>query len=191
MRLMLKSATALIAAGLLCASGADAHIVGEHAGGFAAGAAHPFLGLDHVLAMLAIGLWTAQAGARRSWAIPPSFLIAMAAGGALALSGFAMPHVEAGIAASVLILGLIVAAALRLPASAGAAVAGIFALLHGYAHGAELPIMVAPAAYAAGFLAATVVLIASGYAVGRLLGNRLVRIAGLCVAVTGAAMLVG
>ena len=191
MRLTLKSVATIAAIGLLSASGADAHVFGEHAGGFVAGAAHPFSGLDHVLAMVAVGLWAAQSGARAPWAIPLAFLAAMGAGSAVALAGFALPHVEAGIAASVLVLGLVVAAALRLPVSAGAAVAGMFAAFHGYAHGAEFPAMVAPVTYAAGFLIATAALIGAGYASGRRLGSRAVRFAGVCVAVTGAAMLAG
>jgi urease accessory protein len=189
MRLNRSTAASAAVVGLLLASGADAHVFGEHAGGFAAGAAHPFTGLDHLLAMIAIGMWSAQGDARSAWAVAVSFVAAMAAGSALALGGFALPHVEAGIAASVLVLGLIVALAVRLPLLAGVALSGAFALFHGYAHGAELPAMGSPFAYAVGFLLATAALIATGYAVGRTLNARLLRLAGLCVAAAGAAFL--
>jgi len=189
MRLNRSTAASAAVVGLLLASGADAHVFGEHAGGFAAGAAHPFTGLDHLLAMIAIGMWSAQGDVRSAWAIAVSFVAAMAAGDALALGGFALPHVEAGIAASVLVLGLIVALAVRLPLLAGVALSGAFALFHGYVHGAELPAMGSPFAYAAGFLLATAALIATGHAVGRLLNVRRLRFAGLCVAAAGAAFL--
>jgi urease accessory protein len=189
MRLNRSTAASAAVVALLLASGAEAHVFGEHAGGFAAGAAHPFTGLDHLLAMIAIGMWSAQGDVRPAWAIAVSFVAAMAAGSVLALGGFALPHVEAGIAASVLVLGLIVALAVRLPLLAGVALSGAFALVHGYAHGAELPAMGSPFAYAAGFLLATAALIATGCAVGRMLNVRLLRFSGLCVAAAGAAFL--
>ena len=189
MRLNRSTAASAVVVGLLLASGADAHVFGEHAGGFATGTAHPFTGLDHLLAMIAIGMWAAQGDARSAWAVAVSFVAAMAAGSALALGGFALPHVEAGIAASVLVLGLVVALAVRLPLLAGVVLSGAFALVHGCAHGAELPAMGSPLAYAAGFLLATAALIATGYAVGRMLNVRPLRFAGLCVAAAGAAFL--
>ena len=175
--------------GLLCASGAAAHGFGEHAHGFAAGIAHPFTGLDHLLAMLAVGLWAAQLDTRAARSVVVAFLVAMAAGSVLAVAGVPLPHVEFGIAASVLVLGLVIAVALRLPLSASVALSAAFALFHGYAHGAELPLMLAPAACAAGFLLATAALIGTGCIAGRMLAIRPVRMAGLCVAVTGVALL--
>jgi urease accessory protein len=189
MKVNRSTAASAAVAGLLLASGAEAHVFGEHAGGFAAGVAHPFTGLDHLLAMIAVGMWAAQGGARSAWGVAPSFVAAMAAGSALALGGFALPHVEAGIASSVLVLGLFVALAVRLPLLAGVSLSGAFALFHGYAHGAELPAMVSPFTYAVGFLLATAALIAGGCAVGRMLNVRLLRFAGLCVAAAGAAFL--
>src|SRR4051794_24531968 len=92
---------AIASIGLFCASGVNAHVFGEHAGGLAAGAIHPLLGIDHLTAMVAIGLWAAQAqrvGTRASWLIPLAFLAAMSAGATIALTGIALPNVEAGVA---------------------------------------------------------------------------------------------
>jgi urease accessory protein len=189
MRLNRSIAASVAVAGILVASGADAHVFGEHAGGFGVGFAHPFGGLDHVLAMIAIGVWAAQFGARTNWAMPLSFLAAMVAGGALAIADLPLPHVDAGIAASVLMLGLLIAIAIRLPVAVGALLSAAFALWHGYAHGAEMPAMISPAGYALGFLLATSALIGIGLVVGRTLGGRSVRLAGLGVAAAGAALL--
>ena len=189
MGLYRSTAASAAVVGLLLASGADAHVFGEHAGGIYAGTAHPFTGLDHLLATIAIGMWAAQGNVRSARAVAVSFVAAMAAGSVLALGGFALPHVEAGVAASVLVLGLFVALAVRLPLVAGVALSGAFALFHGYAHGAELPNMGSPFAYAVGFLLATALLTATGCTAGRMLNARLLRVAGLCVAAAGAAFL--
>ena len=151
----------------------------------AAGFVHPFLGLDHLLAMLAVGVWAAQLGGRWVWAVPFAFVSAMAAGGALAFAGIALPIVEPAIAASVLVLGLVVALRVRLGASA-LPLAGLFALFHGAAHAAEIPADASPVVYAAGLLLATALLHAAGIALGMLPRSR---VAGIPVALAGAWLL--
>ena len=134
--------------------------------GFLAGIAHPLLGLDHLLAMLVVGVWAAQAGGRARWFLPASFLALMACGALFALNGHAPPRIEAGIAASLMVLGLLCTMALRLPLSMAMGITGAFAFFHGAAHGSELPALAQPAAFAAGFLLATAALHAAGLAIG-------------------------
>ncbi len=174
------------------------HPGGEaHDAGFAAGFAHPFGGFDHLLAMLAVGLWAVQFAARTEnraalWLLPAAFVLPMGAGFLLALNGIALPGVEAGIALSVLILGLAVAFAARPPLVAAMVVTAGFALFHGFAHGAEMGDGVA-STYAAGMLLATALLHAVGL-VGALLSQQvatpvLTRAAGVVVAVAGVVIL--
>lgn len=160
----------LFAAVLLGApvSAAQAH-TGHAADGVLAGMLHPFGGLDHVLAMIAIGIWavqTARCDRRAVWLVPLAFVAVMVAGGALAVAGLRLPLVEVGIVGSVVVLGAIVLTAPRLPVWMPIAVAGGFGLFHGFAHGAELPAGAAPGAYVAGFVAATAVLHGLGVAIG-------------------------
>ena len=169
-----------------------AHTGAEHALSFAAGFKHPLTGLDHMLAMVAVGLWAGLVGGRALWVWPVAFVGVMVLGGSLGFSGIAVPMVEAGILASVVVLGLLVLAAARVPVAAGAALVAAFALLHGHAHGAELPSEVAAASYAAGFAIATAILHAIGLGVAHIASNangRLaVRAAGGLVAATGVAL---
>lgn len=151
---------------------ASAH-PGHSTGGIVAGAAHPLLGIDHVLAMLAVGLCAAQMGGRAIWLLPVTFLALMGAGGALGLHGHPIPMLEQAIAASVLVLGLMVATGANLKLPWAGALVGVFALFHGYAHGSEMSAGVAPAQYAAGFLLATAALLLAGVALGRLLTRHL------------------
>ena len=139
-----------------------AHTGLEHAVSFASGFKHPWTGLDHMLAMVAVGLWAGLNGGRALWAWPAAFVGVMVAGGALGIAGIPVPMVEPGILASVIVLGLLVLAAARLPVALGAALVAVFALLHGHAHGAELPAQAAAATYAAGFALATALLHAPG-----------------------------
>lgn len=174
--------------GLVLASGAQAHPL--HAGGsLFAGFAHPLLGPDHLLAMIAVGAWSAQLGGRARYALPLTFVSIMAVGAALAVNGVALPSVEAGIAASLLALGLLVAFAARLPLAAGMALVAAFALFHGHAHGAELPAMASAATFAAGFAVATALLHGAGIAFAQLARAHAVRIAGAAVAITGVGLL--
>jgi len=133
----------------------------------AAGFVHPFTGLDHLLAMLAVGLWAAQLGGRWIWAVPLAFVGSMALGGALGFAGVKLPLVEPTIAASVLVLGLLVALRVRLRWS-GLAVVGAFAVFHGIAHAAEMPAEASTLFYAVGFVLATALLHAAGVALGML-----------------------
>lgn len=173
---------------------ARAH-VGLHADGTLAGLAHPFSGLDHVLAMVAVGVWASALGGKARWIVPAAFVTVMAAGGLLGISGVALPMVETAIAVSVTVLGLLVAFEVRVPTPAAAAIVGICALFHGHAHGAELPAMSNAIGYVAGFLAATVTLHAAGIALGALrfgrAGQIAARLAGGVVALSGAALLAG
>ena len=116
---------------------AAAHVGVGPAGGLVSGLAHPLGGLDHLCAMIGVGLWAAQRGGRAMWLVPLAFLGVMAIGGLIGMMGLAIPMVESGIVASVLILGCLVAAAVRLPLLATAGLVGLFALLHGHAHGLE------------------------------------------------------
>jgi urease accessory protein len=178
--------------------------------GLMAGISHPIGGLDHLLAMFAVGLWAAQQQGSARWALPSTFVGTMLLGGLLGFEGLNLPALEGGIAASVLALGLAVALAVRPPLSVamGLAVAlavrpplsvamgatAVFALFHGVAHGLELPDMSSPWAYAAGFVAATALLHGLGYAVVRVLPQAaapLVRMAGAASAATGVWLLAG
>jgi urease accessory protein len=136
---------------------------------FADGVAHPFQGLDHLLAAVAVGLWGAQRGGRALWALPAAFLVAMVAGGAAAAAGIAFPAVEPVLLASVLVLGLAVASAARPPLAVAIGVTALFALAHGNAHGSET----AGAAAFAGIVLATAALHAVG--AGLALGAAAVR----------------
>jgi urease accessory protein len=179
-------------AALLAANAAQAHLISAQGAGFAAGFAHPFSGLDHLLAMVAVGLWAAQLGGRARWLVPLAFMGAMAAGAGLALAGVRLPAVETGIASSVMILGLLVAISARLPAVTSAVLVGAFAVFHGHAHGTELPQAASEALYGAGFLLATAALHATGLGLGAALHRRLasawLRALGGGIAAIGAVM---
>ena len=175
-------------AAMLIPYGAYAHVLNE-SGGSIAGFSHPFFGADHVLAMLAVGFWAAQTGARAMWAVPLTFVSMMGGGALVALAGIPLPVVESGTAASVLVLGLLVAFAIRLPLAAGMMVTGAFAVFHGHSHGSELPAMASPWLYVAGFLAATGLLHVSGIVTARVLNAKRLRFAGACVALAGAALI--
>lgn len=157
----------VLAAALLGASGAALAHPGHGVSGFAAGLAHPFTGMDHLLAMVAVGIWAAQSGGRRVWLLPATFMTLLLAGAGVALQWQSLPLVEAGIAASVLALGLLVSLSMRLPAALSVGVTAVFGFLHGYAHGLELPASAHPATYALGFLAATAFLHLSGIGVSK------------------------
>lgn len=181
--------SALLASVLILLSApASAHLLGMHGAGFDAGLIHPFTGLDHLLAMLAVGMWAAQQGGRAQWSIPLAFVAMMTLGGILALTGVHLPMVETGIATSVLVLGLLVTFSARLPLAAGATLVGIFALFHGHAHGAELPLAASPVEYALGFILATAALHGIGIALGNHMKKGslpLLQLSGAAVAATG------
>lgn len=156
-----------------------------HAGGWSQGLAHPFSGLDHLCAMVAVGLWASQMGGRAAWLVPLSFVAVMALGGLLGMAAIALPFAGTGIVISLLALGLLIAAAVRLPLVLSAIIAGVFALFHGYAHGAEMPLGASAFVYALGFMSASVLLHLSGFAFGMLARAQLQRIAGAAVTMTG------
>jgi urease accessory protein len=161
---------------------------------FSAGFMHPLLGLDHLTVMIAVGLWAAQKGGRALWAWPLAFVGVMLVGGILGMAHVAVPFVEPGILASVVALGLLVAAAADLPVGVGAAIIGMFALLHGHAHGSEIPETAGGVEYAAGLALATASLHLVGIGAGLTFGTRfrtLVRAAGAAVALIGVGLALG
>lgn len=171
---------------------AAAHAFGAGGAGLLDGLAHPLVGIDHLLAMLAVGWWAAQGERRCLLLVPAAFITAMIAGAVLALAGVALPHVEAGISASLLGLGLMVALAIRLPLSAGTAVIAVFAVFHGHAHGGEMQAAAAPVFYGLGLVVATGALHAAGMATDLVVRRPwLTRAAGAATAVTGLVLAAG
>jgi urease accessory protein len=194
-RFNLRSLAAIGAAATgVLASAAQAH-PGHATSGFLSGFSHPLSGLDHMLAMLAVGLWAWQLGAKNKsalWAVPATFVGVMALGGVLGASGVALPLVETGIVASVLVLGVLIAAAARLPLTASVAIVAFFALFHGFAHGAEMPQSASGAEFGAGFVAATAMLHFAGIGAAALIQKAqarpqlvLMRGAGAAIALAG------
>lgn len=179
----------LAAAGALLPPIAHAHTGGGEAGGFMHGLAHPASGPDHVCAMLAVGLWAAQMGGRAVWAVPLTFVGVMSLGGVLPMLNVGLPFVEQGIVLSVLMLGVLIAASIRLPLRLGGGMVALFALWHGHAHGTEMPEPASAIAYALGFMLATASLHVAGIAFGlgmqRLARERVVHIAGVGIALCG------
>ncbi len=172
-----------------------AHLNPAEHGSFAAGLSHPVFGLDHILAMVAVGLWAAALGGRAIWALPVSFVGAMMVGFAAALACMGLPFVEPMILVSVLALGLAVALSLRLPVAAAAGIVGIFALFHGHAHGGELGAAGA-LAFGAGFAISTALLHAVGIALalaaGRAIsGSKVLQGLGWATALGGLWVIVG
>jgi len=181
-------------AGLLILSTAmpaSAHVGHGEVDGIVHGFMHPIGGLDHMLAMVAVGLLAALLGGRALWMVPAAFMVMMAAGAGLAMTGVELPFVELGISASVVALGVAVALQIPLPIMAAMAIAGFFAIFHGAAHGAEMPVDASGASYAAGFLAATALLHLAGIGLGmglsRLVSTNdaLSRVAGGAIAMAG------
>ncbi len=190
--------SAALATLILAPSMAFAHTGVGDTVGFAHGFSHPLSGLDHILAMVMVGVLAWQLGGRAVWIVPTTFVGVMAVGGALGMMGIAVPFVETGIALSVIVLGAVIAFNIRAPVAAAAAVVGLFAIFHGHAHGAEMPAAAGGMAYAAGFLIATAVLhiagIAMGYALARIgesKGAFFTRAGGGIAALAGVALLSG
>ncbi|HWW99611.1 HupE/UreJ family protein [Collimonas sp.] len=186
------SALAIAALGI---GSAFAHPGHPDAFGFNDGFAHPFSGLDHLLAMLAVGLWAAQNKRSALWLLLLAFPLMMVAGALLAFAGVALPGVETGIAASVAVLGLLIAFAIRMPLWASATVVSVFAVFHGYAHGSELPHGASALWYGVGFVAATVLLHLSGLTIGLVarqkMASQAVRVGGIAIAAVGGYLLSG
>jgi urease accessory protein len=150
---------------------AHAHVGAGPIGGFTAGIAHPFTGFDHLMAMLAVGIWGAQMGGRSVWTLPATFPLVMTIGGVLGMAGVPLSHIETGIALSMLVLGGAIVLAWRPPEWVAIAVIAVFAICHGYAHGVELPNAADPAAYATGFVVATGTIHLIGIGIGLSLGK--------------------
>lgn len=177
----------------LSLTGLLAHIQGDEATGLLSGLQHPVSGLDHVLAMVAVGLWGAQLGAPAIWLLPVTFPMVMAFGGMLGLIGFSLPGIEVGIAVSAIILGVMVGLEAKPPLWVAAVAVGFFAIFHGHAHGAELPPGADALLYSIGFVIATGCLHAAGIGIGLIhrwpAGKVALRLTGLAVAMAGGCFL--
>jgi urease accessory protein len=184
------SAQALALLAACWAQAASAHVQRAEAAGLLTGLLHPVSGLDHVLAMVAVGLWGAQLGMPAIWVLPVAFPLVMALGGLLGFLGVPVPGVEVGIAASAIVLGAAVAFELRAPLVIAALLVGCFAIFHGHAHGTELPPGQSALLYSLGFVIATGCLHAVGIGIGtvhsRPWGRQLLRAAGAAVSAAGA-----
>ncbi|UAW96928.1 HupE/UreJ family protein [Halopseudomonas nanhaiensis] len=154
-------------------------------GGLFSGLIHPLAGLDHLLAMLAVGLWGAQLGGRARWVLPSLFVVFMLAGAGAGVAGIAVPGVEEVIVASVLALGLLLLWARRVALAPGAVIVSAFALMHGVAHGAEMPVDAGMAYYMLGFALSTALLHLAGIGVGSWRASGIARLAGAGIALAG------
>lgn len=179
----------------LAATSAHAHTGEGISGGFLSGLTHPIFGWDHVVAMVAVGLWGAVLGRPAIWILPIVFPLVMAFGAALGVGGIPVPYIEAGIALSGVVLGLLIVFLVKAPMPVAAVLVGLFAIFHGHAHGTELPEAANPIAYAVGFVIATGLLHLFGILFGTLMaseaGKLAIRAGGALIALVGAAFLVG
>ena len=170
---------------------AEAHTgVTQH--GFMSGLAHPFIGLDHLLAMLAVGIWAGKMGGKANWRIPLAFIVIMAISALFSQGLASMPLIENGIAVSLLLLGLFIVLAIKLPVAMGMMVVSLFAIFHGVAHGVELPVAASPLWYVSGFILATALLHATGVIAAASHSDKslvIVRLTGALIATTGGFML--
>lgn len=180
---------------LLVVHAAEAHTGSSMSGGFSSGFIHPILGWDHVAAMVAVGLWGAFLGNPAIWLLPVVFPLVMAFGGALGVLGIPLPGVETGIALSAIVLGAMVAFAVRPPIWFAALIVAVFAIFHGYAHGTELPESANPLSFSLGFVIATGLLHLCGIALGLLTrwpaGTVAVRTGGGIIMLAGLGFLAG
>jgi urease accessory protein len=178
----------VLAAILFAPALAQAHVASGQ-NGFSHGFCHPLNGLDHLLAMLAVGLWAAQIGGRSVWFVPGTFVSVMVFGGYLGMKGIELPWVEPGILASVLVLGLCIATTVRLPQFYSVLLVGFFALYHGHTHGSEMPSTVSSLEFAVGFSLATTLLHGAGIVFGlgiqRMLSTPAIRFAGGMITCAG------
>jgi urease accessory protein len=177
---------------------ASAHTGVGDASGFMHGVMHPIGGLDHVLAMVTVGLFAAHLGGRALWLVPASFVTMMSLGGVLGIYGVPIPFIEIGIALSVAVLGTAVALQTSLSLTAAMGLVGLFAIFHGHAHGTEMPLEASGLTYAAGFLLATAALHAVGIGLGLAVSRcaqgtarRISQVSGAGIALAGVALLFG
>jgi urease accessory protein len=187
---------ALLCLLLVWSQNASAHILeGDAAGGFISGFEHPISGLDHIVAMVSVGLWGAQLGAPAIWLLPVTFPIVMAFGGMLGLMGVPLPYTEVGIAFSAIGLGAVVAAEARPPLWVAALLVGFFAIFHGHSHGTEIPPDENGVLYSVGFVIATGLLHLAGIGIGLIhrwkAGQMILRLGGAGVAAAGGWFLAG
>ncbi len=189
-----KSRLLLLPVLLLIPSLVFAHTGVGLTSGFWFGFGHPFGGLGHILAMLAVGIWATQMSDKAIWAVPMTFVGVMLIGGVLGIAGFAIPFVETGIVISVLILGLLIAIAARFPLAASALIVALFALFHGHAHGEEIPAAVTGFSYGIGFALSTIFIHATGIGFGLLFKRtervQVVRYAGAAIMLLGVYLLI-
>jgi urease accessory protein len=187
---LLKARSAAVVFALMLPLEAFAHTPAEVALGLRSGLLHPITGLDHVVAMVAVGLWGAQLGAPAIWILPITFPLVMAAGKLLGLANVPLPGVEEAVALSGIALGILVALHARPPLWVATLIVGAFAIFHGYTHGRELPHAADPLAYGAGFVIATGLLHLCGILIGLMvrwpLGERAVRACGAAIGCVGA-----
>lgn len=164
--------------------------------GFLAGLIHPVLGYDHLLAMLSVGILSAQIGGRAIWTVPTTFVTVMALGGTLGMIDTGLIAIEMGIAASLVLLGLVIAAERKLPILIAMGGVGFFAVFHGYAHGTEMPETAQPMLYALGFLTGTAVIHIAGVVIGDIArhyerGKLILRVGGVFIALIGVLFMTG
>jgi urease accessory protein len=166
---------------------AGAHSMGAEGAGFITGLAHPFMGLDHLLAMIAVGIWAAQIGGGAVWRLPLSFIAMMAVAALISASSFSLPTLGPLIAGSVVLLGLMVVFAIRLPVNLSMSLVGLFAVFHGYAHGLEIPQASSAIQYGSGFVLATALLHLIGIGLGKVAYRRhlLSRLSGTIITLAG------
>ena len=194
MDLISKSAVVLLIVLTLLPGIVNAHLIGGN--GILSGVSHPFLGLDHMLAMVAVGIIAVRAGGKAVFGLPMTFVSFMVLGGALAVLGLPLPGVEAWIAISLLVFGIMVALTKKLPMNIAFACVAIFALFHGHAHGEEIPAIASPALYALGFVISTTLLHLSGaltayFAQRTVFAQKVFHLAGAAISITGLILLVG
>jgi urease accessory protein len=172
-----------------------AHTTGGAIGGLGSGLGHPFIGLDHLLAMLAVGMWAYQLGGSSMWKVPLAFVLTLLVGASIGLTGLSLPFIEPVIAASVMVFGLLIAMRSRVTPVLASMLVALFALFHGYAHGIEMPLAASPLTYVAGFSLATIGLHGLGvmlaYVIHRTTHTMLLRVGGFGLAGTGLLLLVG
>jgi urease accessory protein len=172
-----------------------AHTTGGAIGGLGSGLGHPFIGVDHLLAMLAVGMWAYQLGGSSMWKVPLAFVLTLLVGVSIGLTGLSLPFIEPVIAASVIVFGLLIAMRSRVAPVLASMLVALFALFHGYAHGIEMPLAATPLTYVAGFSLATIGLHGLGvifaYVIHRTTHTMLLRVGGFGLAGTGLLLLVG
>jgi len=185
----MKTKILLLLALLFSSTNLFAHPLLGTQSGFSNGFFHPLSGLDHILAMLAVGIWAAQMGGKAKWIIPITFVGIMSVGGMLGMNNISLPFAEIGILVSVIVLGVLILAGIRLPMLVSSILVGVFALCHGHTHGTELPSAASGVMYAAGFALTTIVLhlsgIGFGTAVNKIANEKIVKFSGALIALMG------